>query len=118
MAAAGRRQLGQLGGLLVVAIMAILRTCRGSPLNGVVRNRSTSPVASSRVCIRAPTLTTLRVVVLAARAGRVVVPGQRRAHAGHLVRRDLLAVARPADDDAEAAGSLTAAIAARSTYGG
>src|SRR6478609_2510528 len=45
----------------------------------------------------------VRVVVLAPQAGRVEVPRERGAHAGHLVRGDLLAVARPPDDDAERA---------------
>ncbi len=41
------------------------------------------------------------VVVLAAQRRGLLAPGQRRAHALHLVRRDLLAVAGAADDDAE-----------------
>jgi hypothetical protein len=38
---------------------AIRRTCRGSPLNGSRRKVSTSEVASSTVCCRPPTETTL-----------------------------------------------------------
>ena len=44
------------------------------------------------------------VVVLAGELGGLRRPGQRRADAGDLVRGDLLAVARAADHDAEAAG--------------
>ena len=44
----------------------------------------------------------LRVVVLAGQRRGLDAPRQRAAHAGHLVRGDLLAVARAADHDAEA----------------
>ena len=45
----------------------------------------------------------VRVVVLTGELRGRGVPDQRGADAGHLVGRDLLAVARPADDHAEAA---------------
>src|SRR5690606_38972855 len=42
------------------------------------------------------------VVVLSRQVGGVEVPHERRAHSAHLVRRDLLAVAGPAEDDPQA----------------
>ena len=54
--------------------------------------------------MRAPMADDLGVVVLAAQLRGLDAPRQRAPDAGHLVRRDLLAVARAADHDAEAAG--------------
>ena len=66
------------------------------------RSRRTS-VASSAVCIRAPTATTLASLCSRPSVRGLLAPGQRRADALHLVRGDLLAVAGAADHDAEAA---------------
>ena len=45
----------------------------------------------------------VRIVVLTAKLGGLNVPGERGAHPGHLVRRDLFAVTGAADHDAQAA---------------
>ena len=80
------------------------RWCRGASDHAVVRNASTKVSASSTVCIRPPIPISLRVVVLTGQRRRLDAPRQRAAGAGHLVRRDLLTVARAADHDAEAFG--------------
>ena len=79
------------------------RWWRGSPLNGSATNASTSASASSTECWRAPIATTFASLCWRPSRAVVQVPREGGAHAGDLVRGDLLAVARAADHDAERA---------------
>ena len=77
------------------------RWCRESPLKSVLTKARTKAVASWVVCMRAPMDITL--ALLCCRASSAVwAPDQRGPDAGHLVGRDLLAVA-DADHDSQAA---------------
>ena len=67
------------------------------------RTRSRSRYATSGVCMRAPMPTTFALLCWRASVAVSIVPGERGAHAGDLVRGDLLAVAGAADHHAEAA---------------
>ena len=71
--------------------------------HGVLRNASTMASASATVCMRPPMPISCALLCSRASVRGLDAPRQRAAGAGHLVRGDLLAVARAAEHDAEAA---------------
>ena len=86
------------------ARMSIRRWCRSAFDHSAARKASTISNASLDGVHAAADAHHLRVVVLAGQRRGLGAPRQSAAHAGHLVRGDLLAVARAADHDAEALG--------------
>ena len=93
------------------------RWWRGACDQAVVRNASTNVSASATVCMRAADADQLGVVVLAGQRRGLHAPRQRAPGAGHLVGRDLFAVAGSADDDAEALGVCDGPLGRRDAEG-
>ena len=79
------------------------RTCRSSPENGSAMKRVDEADRLLDGVLARADRDHVGVVVLAGEDRGVHAPDERGADAAHLVRGDLLAVARPAEHDAERA---------------